>query len=296
MNYILIVNPIAGNKKNEIYAKRIEKILIKNGIYPNIFISKYKGHITEYIKNLDTDLNYTFYSIGGDGTLNEVVNGIENKTKTSSIVIVPCGTGNDFIKIISKYKSMRKIILESLKGTSLNSDLIKIQKSPSAINILSAGFDAQIAKNVDKFRWIPFVSGKFKYNLSIIYTMFSAKNYKMKIRIDNKYILKGNFTLIAVANGKYYGGGIIPCPDANISDSKLDICIVKSTSFFKKLMLLPKYKKGKHTMLKECDFYKAETISIVSTRQFPANTDGEVYMTKKLNVTISKNTIKFIAT
>lgn len=294
MKHLIIVNPVAGNKRNVVYAKRIQKLLKKNNISAEIFVSEFKGHITKYLKELDLNSDYRIYSVGGDGTLNEVVNGLTDKK--TQIVVVPCGTGNDYIKSIGKYKSMRKVILESMNNNIICTDSILIKNNLSCINILSVGFDALIAKNLDKFRWVPFVSGKFKYNLSILYTLFSSSKFKLKIRINDTIIKKGYFTLVAIANGKYYGGGIIPCPDAKVDDQKLDVCVVKSTNLFEKIVLLPKYKKGKHTSLKQCEFIKAEKISIVSTRKFPANIDGEVFLTNKLNILINKNSNYFLKT
>lgn len=292
MRHIIIVNPIAGRGNNLKYGIRIQKLLNKNNIFAEIFVSEYAGHITEYTKYVSHNETCRFYSVGGDGTLNEVVTGIIGTE--SDIVIVPCGTGNDFIKCVSKYMSMRKIILESINKDSRKVDILKVGKDKYCVNILSAGFDSMVAKNVDIFRRVPFISGKFKYSLAIIYTLFSSRNFKFKIRINDNIILKRNFTLVAVANGKYYGGGIMPCPDANIQDSIIDICAVDSTTFFQKLVLLPTYKKGKHSKLKQAKFFKTNKINIVSTRKFPANIDGEVFYTNKLSISVISQAINIV--
>ncbi|MNP25801.1 putative lipid kinase YtlR [compost metagenome] len=126
--------------------------------------------------------------------------------------------------------------------------------------------------------------------------MFSNKNFKFKIRIseDEKTVLKQNFTLVAVANGKYYGGGICPCPDANIRDGIINICAIDSTNIIKKIILLPYYKKGTHTSLKEAKFFKARELTIVSSTKFPANVDGEVFYTNKLNIKIIPSAVNIV--
>ncbi len=292
MRHVIIVNPVAGKKRNISIGKRVYKLLKKYGIESEIFISEYKGHITEYVTKIANIETCRLYSLGGDGTLNEIVTGIYGTS--SDIVVIPAGTGNDFIKNYGKYKSMRKIIINSIDKEATKVDVLKIGKHTFCINILSAGFDAMVAKNLDVFRNVPLVTGKFKYSLSIIYTLFSSRNFKFKVRIDGDKVVKKDFTLIAVSNGKYYGGGISPCPDANIYDATLDICLADKTNLLKKLKLLPKYKKGTHTDLKEVSILKAQKISIVSNKKFPANIDGEVFYTNKLNIQIIPQSINIV--
>ncbi|MCX8074748.1 MAG: diacylglycerol kinase family lipid kinase [Clostridia bacterium] len=296
MKHIICINPVAGKGKNEKFGIRIQKILKKYGIDSEIIVSKYSGHITELTKEYSKKQTCRFYSVGGDGTLNEIVSGIIGSE--SDIVIVPCGTGNDFIKSTSKYMSMRKIILNSIGKTSQKVDVLKINNlNKYCINILSCGFDSMVAKNVDKFRKIPFISGKVKYNLSIIYTLFSNRNFRFKMRVKHKgdtKVIKQNYTLVAVSNGKYYGGGIFPCPDAKVSDGIINICFIDSTTIFKKLILLPYYKKGTHTKLKQAHFLETENLSIVSSKEFPANVDGEVFYTNKLSISIIPSAVNIV--
>lgn len=291
MKHVILANPVSGKKKGKIYALRVQELLKKNNIDAQIILSEYPKHLTSVAKELSSKDNYRFYVLGGDGTLNEVATGVVNTT--SEIVVVPCGTGNDFLRSISKYSSMRKIIKNSINKKSTPTDIIKYGKDKYCINILNMGFDAMIAKNVDKFRNIPFISGSAKYNLSIIYTLSAGKNYKFKIKSDNK-VLKGKFTLAAIVNGSYYGGGIKPCPNANVTDGFLDTCIINSTDTLTKLKLLSKYKNGKHSNLKQVHIFKTKDISIVSTKKFPISVDGEVYYTNRLHMNVLPKAINIV--
>ena len=120
-----------------------------------MIISKQKGELTDIAKKLSSKEKCRFYSVGGDGTLNEVVSGVIGSS--SEIVVVPCGTGNDFVKSISKYKSLRKIIKESITKESVKTDVIMLNNNRYCINILNTGFDAMVAKNIDLFRKVPFI-------------------------------------------------------------------------------------------------------------------------------------------
>ena len=291
MKHYILVNPVSGNRKGLKHGIVIKKLLKKYNIEATIVVSEYPGHLTKIAKDLSSKHDCRFYSVGGDGTLNEIVTGIINTN--SEIVVVPCGTGNDFVKSISKYISLRKIIIESLNRKATFTDVLQVNKDKYCINILNSGFDAMVAKNVDYFRKVPFISGKMKYNLAIFYTLLANKNYKFKLRTDD-IVKKGNYTLIAVANGKYYGGGILPCPDANVTDGILNVCAIDASRVRQKIILLPRYKKGKHTSLKQVNFYNTKNIHIVSTRKFPVSNDGEVFYTNKLSIKVLKNAIKIV--
>lgn len=291
MEHIILVNPIAGRKKGEKYAVRIQKLLEKYNVTSSIHVSKYPKHLTLLAKELSSKSKCRFYSIGGDGTLNEIMQGIIGTD--SEIVVTACGTGNDFIRSISKYKSMRKIIVNSINAPSSLIDIMQLNNNRYCMNILSAGFDAMVGKNIDKFRWVPLVSGTFKYNLSIIYTLFQNKNFKFKVRLNDE-VIKQYFTLVAISNGKYYGGGVCPSPDAIVDDGLLDICLIDSTSLFKKIILLPKYKATKHLNLKPVKMKKTNKISIVSTKRFPVNVDGEIFYTKKLQCKLIPQCINIV--
>lgn len=291
MKYYILANPFSGRKNGKKIAINVQKLLQKNNINADIIMSEYPMHLTKVTKELSSKEDCRFYVIGGDGTLNESVSGIIGTN--SEIVVIPGGTGNDFVKSISKYMSMRKIVLASLTKEAIPTDIIKVNNDKYCINILNAGFDALVAKNVDHFRNVPLISGKMKYNLAIFYTLLTNRNYYLKLRVGKK-VSKTNFTLIAVANGKYYGGGVIPCPKANVTDGILDICAINSTRVIQKIFLLPSYQKGKHHDNPLVTFYNSDKIHIVAKKSFPVSIDGEVFITNKLNVSVLPNSIKIV--
>lgn len=291
MKHYILVNPVSGNKKGLKRGITIKKLLHKYGLEASIVVSEFSGHLTQVANKLSHKATCRFYVVGGDGTLNEVISGMVGTN--SDIVVIPCGTGNDFIKSISRYMSMRKLISGSIGKEATPTDLIQVGKDRYCINILNAGFDAMVAKNVDRFRFVPFITGKMKYNLSILYTLLHNKNYHFKIRM-NDIVSKGHFTLVAVANGKYYGGGICPCPTANVTDGTLDICAIDATRVRHKIQLLPKYKKGKHIGLKQAHFYLCDHMHLVSHKKFPVSIDGEVFYTNKLSLQVLPKKIKIV--
>lgn len=292
MKHIIMVNPVSGRKKGYANALIVQKLLKKNGIEAEIFCSKYAGELKEVSRKKAKRAKTRFYSIGGDGTLNEIVSGIVNTN--SEVVVLPCGTGNDFSRISNDYRSLRKIILSSLKAESSKFDVIKLNNDRYCINVLNAGFDALVAYNLKYFRGIPFLSGTAKYNMSIVYTLFTNRNYHLKIK-TNKFEEKSKYTLVAISNGKYYGGGVVPSPEANAEDGKLSICKVTATNLITKLILLPKYKNCEHLDLKPAYINNdIQTISIVSNKLFPLSIDGEVIFTNRVKGEIIPQAVNIV--
>lgn len=291
MKHIIIVNPVAGNRNNLKRGKNLQKLLSKHGINTEMVVSTRPREIPELVKKISQTEQTRFYSVGGDGTLNEVITGLIGTN--SEIVVIPAGTGNDFVKSISCYKSMRKIALASINTKSTPTDIISFNNNRYCINILNLGFDAQIATNMEKFRKIPFISGSTKYNLSIFYTLTHAKNYRLKVKIGD-FVEKGGYTLAAIANGKYYGGGVCPSPNANTTDGVLNITLVKSSTFLQKLILLPKYKKGKHESIKQLRHFDTKDVTIVSNKSVPVSIDGEIIFTNRIHAKVLPKAVNIV--
>lgn len=292
MKHIILVNPVSGRHSGLKHGIIIQKLLSKYNINSSIITSEYPGHLTKITKDITSNEKCRLYVVGGDGSLNEVICGIIGRD--SEIVVIPCGTGNDFIKSISDYMSLRKIVTLSIGREAIKTDILKLNDNKYCINILNSGFDAMVAQNVDKFRKLNFLSGKMKYNISIFYTLMRNKNYNLKIRLDNDIVYKGKFTLAVIANGKYYGGGVKPCPDAKCNDGIIDTCIVDATSIFQKIRFLPSYKKGEHLKYSQAHIKKAKKVLIVSNNKFPVSIDGEVFYTNRLSAEILKDAVNIV--
>ena len=292
MRHEIMVNPVSGKKRGSMYAKRVKNLLHRHGIEANIFESEYAGHLREHAKDVSSQELTRFYSLGGDGTLNEIVSGIYGTD--SEIVVLPCGTGNDFARYYNEYESLRSIVLASLHSNASKIDIMKLNNDRYCVNILNGGFDALIAENMNKFRWVPFLSGTGKYNAAIFYTLVLGKGYPLEIKVDDKKF-KGKYTLFAISNARYYGGGVVPCKNATPDDGILSICLVKNTSIFEKVILLPKYKASKHENISKVYINdEVKKINIHSNVDFPLSIDGEVSMVKELECEIIPEAINIV--
>lgn len=301
---LVVINPVSGNAKGNRYFRSIKRIfrnIKKEGLIKNdkicIELTKCVGDATNIVKRYIEkfpEQQIIVYVVGGDGTLGEVATACLNVLNIS-IVAIPKGTGNDFSRMLNSYTSMRKIIRRSLEIKPNTIDCMLVNKDKTCINVLNAGFDAQIAANMNLFRKWNFLSGSMKYKLAIVYTLFSAKQYKLKVRVDDKEF-KGKFTLIAIGNSKYYGGGIKILPEAEMADGDLDVCLIDATNIFQKLQFLPKLVKGKHTNIPVVHMLKGKNITVVATRKIPLSIDGEIVYTNRFRAKIIEKSIKIIKT
>lgn len=305
MKHLFIVNPIAGKGKALEYIPKIKECfsIIEDTFF--IEVTKYPGHAVELVKQYVAKDTFRVYSIGGDGTLNEVLNGMAESD--SSLAVIPAGSGNDFVKSlencsVNKEAQEKSIIKDTskdsllerlIKGTELLVDAGKIN-GRYFINISSLGFDAEVVYKSHKIKKLPLVTGLLAYVLSVFATLVSYKSNLLKITIDGLTIQKDTL-LVAVANGRYYGGGMQAVPLAEISDGFLDICLIEYTGRFKILKFFPKFIKGEHTEVKEVSFYRGKNISIISENKVAMNVDGETSMISgKVDFEIIPNGIKIV--
>lgn len=288
MKHLFIINPKAGKGKTLKLIPEIERIFKNKKEEYFIEITNSVGNATEIVSRYVAKDNYRVYSVGGDGTLNEVLNGMINSSST--LAVIPSGTGNDFIKNLTG--NNKDILIRTIEGLEKEVDLGKVNDR-YFINIASIGFDAEVLYNARKLKKVPFIKGGLAYILAVVLTIFKGKSNFLNIKIDNK-IYTEKTLLIAVANGKYYGGGMKITPEALIDDGIFDICLVKAMNRFKILRVFPELIKGTHERLKEVSFYKGKEVTICSEKYISLNVDGEVFRVKEANFKIINKGIKII--
>ena len=290
MKHIFIINPAAGKGKSRELIPFIEEYFKGRTDEYVIQVTEYPGHATKIAKDHAVNGECRIYSIGGDGTINEVVNGIAGTA--AALGVIPTGSGNDFLRSYQSEFDIKDMIVCTINGEERSIDLARVNDK-YFINISSIGFDANVVFNADKFKKVPGITGSMAYLISIIYTIFQKRICDIKIDIDGKKI-KMKALLAAIANGKYYGGGIIPTPDAKLDDGLFDVCLVSDMSRIHIFSLFPKYMKGLHGKLKQVSFYKAKKISIESEDALCLNIDGEIISARTINFEILEKAIKVV--
>ena len=292
MFHVFLVNPVAGKGKGkeEIIESIHTYFKLKEQTNYIVYVTQRKGHATELVEEECAKRSFCkFYSVGGDGTLNEIVRGAY-RHKNCEIGIYPCGTGNDFVKTLGeKYTSPS--LEQLIEASGRECDLITVN-GQVGINVASIGFDSEVANNVDRFKRR--FSGSLAYTFSIFYCLITKVKNKMEITVDGQTYITGNFLLCVAANGKYYGGGYNPAPDACITDGELDFTLVNSVSRFKIAKLLGKYKKGEQGEFPFVTMLRGEKMLVSSDNELCINIDGEIFFAKKAEFGVMKKTIKIV--
>lgn len=270
MKILFIINPVAGRGRAKSIAPLIEEECEKYGIEYTLKFTTGPKQAT-YLAIEGIKEGYCkIVAVGGDGTLNEVVNGLGGSN--AILGIIPAGTGNDFVKSVYKNTELAHIIKCIVNGKTKRIDL-GICNGSYFINISSGGFDSEVVLESEKNR--AYLSGAGSYLAAVIKTIFLYKPQTLKVRIDQEEFEK-KVLLVAVANGRYYGGGFMPTPEADLLDGVLDICVVEKMPKLKMLLLFHKYRRGVHRGVKGVSFYRGRNVSLVSKQNLAVNIDGEV--------------------
>lgn len=290
MKNLFIINPVAGKGRSLEYIDKIKKYFDDLQEEYIIEITEYKNHAIEIAKEYTSKGTYRVFAVGGDGTINEVLNGLIGSD--SVLCVIPTGTGNDFVRTLYKNKNFEDILDSLISGQEHYIDLAK-SNDRYFINIASVGFDAEVVYNARMFKNRRFIPSSFAYILSVIYTAFNFKSINMTIEIGDKHIKEPTF-LLAACNGKSYGGGVMIAPKADMKDGLLDICIVKRPNLFTVLKSIPKALKGDLENIKEVNYYYGKKITVKGDREFILNADGELFRQTEAEFELIENGMKVI--
>ena len=267
--YVFIVNPVSGKGKGLKMGKRLDNYLRDKDINYKIIYTKKSGDAKKIAKKYSMSDNI-IYSVGGDGTLNEVVNGMV--FGKAFLDIIPVGSGNDF------YRVFKNNISKSL-------DIGRVNKR-YFINISSFGLDAITCMDAEgmKKHKIP---SKFIYAFSLIKNFIAYK--PLKISIDDK---ECNITILTICNGSYYGGGFKIAPHAILNDGKFEVIESFDINKFQVFKLLLKIPKGRHIYDDKINTFSCDKISIRSKKKLCCNVDGEIIYGKNFEYVLHKDAIK----
>lgn len=275
MKHIFIVNPISGKGKTLKAVDRIKKVCEEENLDYEIYFTEYPKDATKIARKYRFTKNI-IYSVGGDGTLNEVLNGIVG-TK-NLLGVIPAGSGNDFYKTLSKIDEEYPVI-----------DIGKVNDR-YFINIISIGIDAEVANNVSLMKKRKVPTNQI-YNASLIYTFFKYKYKDIELSIDEKEQKKGKCTILTICNGQVYGGGYKIAPSAKLTDGYFDVYYVEKVNKPQLPSLINMLKQGIHKKHNKVHKSQATKIKFKCDKELVCNIDGEIMTAKKFNVKIIPNAI-----
>ncbi|WP_188205949.1 diacylglycerol/lipid kinase family protein [Alkalibacillus aidingensis] len=291
--YYFIVNYYSGSGISRKIWREIELILQTRGInYKSVF-TNYQNHATELVKELKEKKNITaVVAVGGDGTVNEVINGL---TGTSiPLGVIPTGSGNDFCRAMGIPLRYELALERILKGELKEIDIGRVNDKYFA-TIVGVGFDGQVAQQTNRSKHKKLYNltkiGSLSYIISLFKVIFMYKPSQVELHIDSYQTTQEKVWLIAIANSPCYAGGMMICPDAKNNDETFDICIVKGISRWSLLRIFPSVFKGKHILHPAVTTLKAKKVQISSKQSLVAHADGEIIGKTPFDVTIQPSSL-----
>lgn len=314
--YYFVVNPTSKTGLGEKYWKRVQKILDEKKIEYKVTFSKRVGHVEEIVRELTTEKKKDKIHIvilGGDGTVNEAIQGIEDFDKVI-ISYIPTGSSNDLARDMGISKKPEEALDAILKaGRERYMDMGLVHYDEAFLNGEKAdipdrrfmvgcgiGFDAAVCEESMRSKFKN-VLNKVKLG-KLTYLGIALKQLIQTAMIDGKIILDDQkeiavkrmyFTVAMVHH--YEGGGFKFCPDAKDDDGMLDFCVAANASKLRVLRILPTAFDGKHVRFKEITMLRGKKATIEAEKPMWVQTDGEVKtQAKKISVSDLGKKVHFI--
>ena len=292
MTHLFIINPAAGSRnRTDDYSEVIHRICREQGLSYEVRVSTAPGECRRIAREAaKTGEEYRIYACGGDGTLNEVVQGAAGFDNVA-VTVFSGGSGNDFVKIFDEPQAFFSLerLLDAQEATF---DLIRCNDDIS-LNICSVGLDARIGVDVSNYKRLPLLSGFRAYAASTVINVIRGISEHYVIEIDGQRI-DGKQTLICACNGRFYGGGFNPVPEADPTDGLLEVLVVKAVSRLQVAGVVGKYKDGRYKELPDLvRHFKTNKVKIICDDVTPINLDGELRMAKEITMEIAREKIRF---
>lgn len=295
MKHVFIINPSAGknDSRQRIYTMA-EALREKHGLDVQCMLTASVGHAATLARGLaESGEEVRLYACGGDGTVNEVANGIAGYAN-AAMTCIPIGTGNDFLKNfgsdISKFRDAENL----WNGPQFPIDAIQVNDR-IALTIACSGIDARVANDVHKFSESPILDGKSSYIVALAANfLFKGIGSHWTVSLDGVAEEK-DYSLVAVCNGRYYGGGFMPVAEARMDDGVLNTLMVDKVSRMTFLKFVGPYSKGGYDRFPHLARCSTAKDIIISSKKKDITTclDGECITTDYVHIRLADKKLNF---
>ena len=292
MKHLFIINPAAGSRdRTAEYTQKINAVCKGKGLSFRIAVSQCPGDCERIAREAaETGEDVRLYACGGDGTLNEVASGAAGFPNVA-VTVFSGGSGNDFVKIFNEpdafFDLERLLDCEETKF-----DLVRCNDRYS-LNICSVGLDARIGTDVSNYKRIPLLTGFRAYAVSTVINLFRGISEHYIVDVNGETV-DAEQTFVCVCNGRFYGGGFNPVPEADPADGLLDVLLVKKVSLLQVPGLIGKYKNGKYKQIPHVVRHlQTKNITIRCDKPTPVNLDGELMTAQQVDIRIADEKLRF---
>ena len=278
----VIVNPAAGAGKSIHKWPQIKHTMHNSGLRFEDEITEAPGHAIELAKSAAIKGYDMVVAVGGDGTLNEVVNGLyqAGSLKDVTLGIVSTGTGSDYVRTVGTPRNYEEACRCLVQPRKLLTDLGMVEYTRNGapvkrifINFAGIGFDAEIVRaTTQKFKAL---GSTPSYLMGVLSTFLSYQNQEVSINIDGA-ASENKICTVIVSHGKYGGGGMLVAPHADPADGLLDVTMIDNINKFDLLWSFPRIYKGTHLTHPRVSTKRAKDITLKPAQQMTLQADGEL--------------------
>ena len=308
MRNVFILNPVAGKGGAMDLKKVIKEKASELSI--NVEICQTREELdaevlaSQIASKATKEHPVRIFACGGDGTINEILNGIIGYENVY-LGVLPVGSGNDFVRNFGKVSDFLDI-KSQLNGKSFRTDVIKYRWKKNnynyeryGINMFNIGFDCNVVEAATRMKNIPLISGSMAYLMGVFSMLIKLKGANLKVDFNDGTTYEGELLLMAIANGWFCGGGIKGVPFAVTNDGLMDVSLIKRCSRCKCIRLLPKYVKGAHMKTKEAEeiviYKQCKSIKVSKLGDdIMFSPDGEIAHADEIEFEIVPNAINLI--
>ena len=296
MKHIFIINPAAGKSDSRARVYQMAEALRRDhGLDVECMLTKSAGHAAELTRGVAAQGGgVRVYACGGDGTANEVANGIAGFAN-AAMTVVPIGTGNDLLKNFGSDAEKFRDPENLWNGAAQALDLIDCN-GRLCLTIACSGLDARIAQDVHKYSVTPLLHGKGSYiaSLAVNFLCKSIASH-WTVAVDGTELDAKDFAVVAVCNGRYYGGGFMPVAEASMTDGVLNALVVKKVSRARFLQFVGPYGRGEYDKFPRfASCYAISSLRITSEREdIVTCLDGECFASSDVLIRLSDKKVNF---
>ena len=279
-----VVNPAAANGATAKQWPEIASMMEGEGLSFETFMTEGPEHATELARGALQKGCDLIISVGGDGTHNEVMNGFFTPQgpvrPEAQLGFISMGTGSDLIKTLEAPKDPREAIEHLMKAPAQAVDVGKLsftdhqgeRETRYFINIAGLGLDGDTVGRVN--RTSKALGGFVSFLWGTVVSLMLYRNKEMAVTVDDQLVFEGMAVITAVANGRYFGGGMCIAPQAEMADGLFDVVIMHSLGKAALLFNLPKVYKGTHLDHPFSIFVRGRKV-VIETEEALLNLDGE---------------------
>lgn len=289
---LLILNPMARHGETSKLVPAVEKLLAN--LPHDTVVTESPGHATEVAAQ---SAGYALVvAAGGDGTVHEVLNGLMSIAENDrpALGVLPTGSGNDTRRTLGVPDDLAAAALTLATGERRRFD-VGLCNGIYFSNSFAAGLDAKVTAKAVEYKVTTRRHGLWLYLTAVLHVLFhDLGSFKVRLGFDGEPPAPRDLLIIAVTQGRTYGGGFVITPDAIADDGLFDVCIVDPLRLLEALYRLPFLVLGKHTGMKPVHMSRCRLLTIESDVPIPAQIDGEVLLESRYELSMLPGAIECV--